>query len=248
MLGGTLTLWYDGPSAVAELLSIYQKSFLGIEDFHSNNMLLYLLEAGSIAARVVFPLFLTVFVAAVLAEVAQVGLKFSFKLTAFDFSKLSVFQGLKRLLGFREGSAVESFPLGLCAEISKIVVCLVVLAGCACACLASIAKLVLWTDYSSVDEAARLGMYVVARLIGVLLGAAVLIGLCELTLERRRRYSRLCMSVEELKQELRESEGDPEIRAQRRHLYREIFEQRMLHSIRRAKLLIVGGLPHSNSA
>lgn len=46
------------------------------------------------------------------------------------------------------------------------------------------------------------------------------------------------MSMEEVKQEYKESEGDPQIKGQRRQLQRELMNQNALSSVRKAKVLV----------
>jgi flagellar biosynthesis protein FlhB len=79
---------------------------------------------------------------------------------------------------------------------------------------------------------------VLARHMGVTLALAVLgLGAADYLLERRRYRARLRTTPEEAKREQRESEGDPEHKAERRRLHREW--QMESSELRTAELLLV---------
>ena len=46
------------------------------------------------------------------------------------------------------------------------------------------------------------------------------------------------MSIDEVKREYKDSEGDPQIKSQRKQLYRQLMNQNTLENVRRAKVLI----------
>ncbi|MCL5778901.1 EscU/YscU/HrcU family type III secretion system export apparatus switch protein [Limibaculum sp. FT325] len=115
--------------------------------------------------------------------------------------------------------------------------------------LAAVAA-VLWLALSG--EAERLAGYtrIEARLMGGLLEAqlwsvltgvtvvAVAIGLADALWQQHRHLGQLRMSHEEMKEESKESEGDPHIRASRRQRARDIATNRMLADVPKADVVI----------
>ncbi|MBL8325843.1 MAG: EscU/YscU/HrcU family type III secretion system export apparatus switch protein [Rubrivivax sp.] len=72
------------------------------------------------------------------------------------------------------------------------------------------------------------------------LGALLaLFAVVDVPLQRRQLARRLRMSVEELKREMRESEGNTEVKAKRRLRMREIVNRRMLAAVPRADLVVM---------
>jgi flagellar biosynthesis protein FlhB len=231
-----------GVRLITCLVSHYwEKSFGPDRDFQTNNMLLYVVELGNGLWKPVITLFLAVFIAAFLAEVVQVGFTFSLKSLAFKLSRLSIAQGFCRILGFREGITEQGVPLGLVKEISKTVMFFSALAGTAIVLSFHIWPTVLFADYDNAGQLLDSGWCVVSRVACGVGGAYLLLGLADLLLERRARCLRLRMDIEELKQEMRESEGDPETKLMRRQMFQELACQGVIQGIRRAKVLVVGG-------
>lgn len=231
-----------GIKGAAGLMSGYwEKTFGPARDFQSNNMLVYVLELSSGLWKPITVLFLALCVTAFLAEAVQVGFTFSLKSLAFKLSRLSVAQGFLRLLGFRDAGLEQGIPLGLVKEISKTVLFFFVLAGTALAMSLKVWPAAFCMNCDSAGQLLDTAWYAASRVAGAVAGVYLLLGLIDLALERRARYSRLRMDIEELKQELRESEGNLEAKMLRRSMYQELAGQGLLQGIRRAKVLVVGG-------
>ena len=69
--------------------------------------------------------------------------------------------------------------------------------------------------------------------------AIVLLGVLEYQVNRAKFMRELEMSRVELQQEMKEDEGDPLVRAQRRMLHREISYRALVHKIRRSRVVVV---------
>ena len=65
------------------------------------------------------------------------------------------------------------------------------------------------------------------------------LGTTELLIERSRRKRRLQMDAEEFKRELRESEGNFEVKAVQRSLQQEILLHDLIQGVRKSKVVIV---------
>jgi flagellar biosynthesis protein FlhB len=139
------------------------------------------------------------------------------------------------------GITEQGVPLGLFKEILKTVIFFSVLAGTAVVLSFHALPAVVSVDYDSAGQLLDSGWNVVSRVACGVGGIYLFMGLADLLLERRARHLRLRMDIEELKVEIRESEGDPETKMMRRHLYQELTCQGIVQGIRRAKVLVVGG-------
>jgi len=235
-----LTLGIASLFIVAKLSAIFvefaAKSFSSGADFIPGNMIIFMQEGAGALLLVVGPLFLTVFASAILSEALQVGVEFHFQNLAPKASRLSVFSGLKRLLGAQtpEESAVG---IGLLIEVWKFSAMLLI--------FLSIATAVVWPLFPELVGALEIellpaiSLAVLWRLFLALAGSALLLGGLDLLSEQKKRRKRLRMDFEEFKRELREAEGDPEMKGMRKQLAHEILFHGFLQSIRRAKVVVV---------
>lgn len=69
--------------------------------------------------------------------------------------------------------------------------------------------------------------------------ALLIVGMGELLWNRRKLYKDLSMSFEEMKEEMKDSEGDPFVKAERRALHRHLTFEKAVAKIRQSKVVIV---------
>lgn len=144
-----------------------------------------------------------------------------------DLARLDPRRGLKRLFG-----------LDNAAETGKSLIKLAVLAWAFWAALAAIWPTLpiaaLWTPATLMDRLTRDLMHLVLLVLGLQAAIAVL----DVSWTRWRFTSRLRMSREDLKQEHRESEGDPKVKGRLRQLRQLRSRQRMLAAVARATVVV----------
>ncbi|MEM7497698.1 MAG: EscU/YscU/HrcU family type III secretion system export apparatus switch protein [Pseudomonadota bacterium] len=76
------------------------------------------------------------------------------------------------------------------------------------------------------------------QILGGTLGVAILVGLADFFWQRHQHHQRQRMSPEEMKREMRETEGDPLLKAKRRQRAEEIATNRMLEKVPNAAVVI----------
>lgn len=89
------------------------------------------------------------------------------------------------------------------------------------------------------DELAALAAGTVARALWWVAGALALLAAGDYLLARRRIGAQMRMTTDEVKRELRESEGDPLIRGKRRARMRELARRRIASAVARADAVVV---------
>jgi flagellar biosynthetic protein FlhB len=67
----------------------------------------------------------------------------------------------------------------------------------------------------------------------------VVIGAADLLWQRHQYRKKMMMTREEVKREYKESEGDPQHKHERQRLHKELLEQRMVNSVRKADFVVV---------
>lgn len=231
----TLCAFFQHQSWV-NLRSFMEKSLLLEADFHSKHMLVSGTDALGLLLSFVGPFFLTMSFLAIATEIAQVGFVFSLESLKPKFEKCNLFRGLARILGVQEEESSNT----LLRDLLKHSVHLLVLGSMFLGVLAGSRRILLAQDYQSAGEV----LEVSALVIGILLVSSLLVlfvlGLVDLSFQRLQRAKRLRMSVEEFRQEHRESQGDPETRGMRKQLHQEILLHGLVQQVRRAAVVVRG--------
>ena len=171
-------------------------------------------EMAAAAATALWPLFLAVMLAAVLGSVAQTGFVFSLEPLRPDFTRLHPAQGFRRI-----------FSLRTLFDTARACVKLVLLA--AVAWLALRALLPGFAALSRVPPSAFVQVLLAdaGALAWKMALALLAVALMDLVFTRREFSRRMRMSRRELKEEHRNREGDPRIRARLRELRREMLRR-----------------------
>lgn len=179
------------------------------------------------ALMLVAPFFIVLMLVGLAAPMALSGWLFTFKPVEPNFSKLNPFKGLARMFS---GHAL--------AELGKALAKAGVI-GC-------VAAMVVW---SQVDEftalltlplesgISRMGHLVVWSLAVVAAGM-VLIVVIDVPLQLWRHTSKLRMTKEDVRKEMKESEGDPHIKAAIRQQQREMAKRRMMSEVPKADVVV----------
>ncbi len=173
------------------------------------------------------PLLLAVLAMAVLANYIQVGSLFSLELIKPDFSKISIFKGLKRLF------SIQSW-----VEMLKSLLKLVIIGYVAYSTIASeLQEIVTLTDRELPAIFAYISRVSFKIFIKSTLVMALLAGL-DYLFQRFQHEKKLRMTHQELKEEFKQTEGDPLIKSRVRSLQREMARRRMMAEVPKADVII----------
>ena len=176
---------------------------------------------------IVLPLIAIMAVIAALSTTLSGGLIFAPKLALPKFSKLNPITGLKRMFGtdalIQLGKAVAKF--------------LVVAAILLVSVMNNLNDL---TNISQMDlgQAVRVaGTIIVDSCFWLSLGL-VLVALVDVPLQRHQLNKKLKMTKQEVKDEMKNSEGNPEVKGQIRRRQREILNNKMMTKVKDADVVI----------
>jgi flagellar biosynthetic protein FlhB len=173
------------------------------------------------------PLMLAVLAMAVLANYIQVGSLFSVELIKPDFSKIDIFKGLKRL-----------FSIQSLMEMLKSLLKLLIIGYVAYSTIAGELKgIVPLTDQElpaifSYISRVSFNIFIKSTLV-----MALLAGL-DYLFQRLQHEKKLRMTHQELKEEFKQTEGDPLIKSRVRSLQREMARRRMMAEVPKADVII----------
>jgi len=178
-------------------------------------------------AQVMLPIFGFILLTGVLTNVFQVGFLFLPDKLVPDVSRLSLFQGLKRIFSI---TGIMRLGFGL----FKILV------------IGSVASVALWYRWEEVLGASALDLRPLATfLIDITLGTVLWIGLALMLLamldyafQRWKHEQDLMMTHQESREEMKNMQGDPQILARRRAIQRQMAMNRMSDAVPTADVVI----------
>ncbi|MCC7549022.1 MAG: flagellar type III secretion system protein FlhB [Burkholderiales bacterium] len=173
------------------------------------------------------PWFVLVAVAAIAASMSVSGWLFSFEALQPDFARLSPMRGLKRI-----------FSLHGLIELGKAVLKAVLIGG--------VAAWIVWDQRAEIvalaNEALQPSLVHLARILGytflMVAGALLLVVLVDVPFQLWDHARQLRMTKEEVRQEAKETEGDPQIKARIRSLQREAARRRMMAEVPKADVVV----------
>ena len=171
--------------------------------------------------------FLLLALAAIAGNMIQHRLVWSAESLKPKFSKISPGAGLKRIFGKQ---AAANFLKGL----FKLVAVGVVMTA------------ILWPErhrlesFMSFDPAMVLGATtsMTLHLLGAVVAALAVVAILDYFFQYRQWYERQKMSLQEMKDEFKQSEGDPHIKAKIRQLRQQRMKKRMMAAVPKASVII----------
>jgi type III secretion protein U len=180
------------------------------------------------AVVLVLPLILVLASASALAGVIQVGAVFSIEPIKPQLARLNPFAGAKRL-----------FSLHTLVGLLKLIVKTLVLGAVIWLVTLHALPNLLRSHWLPADGILPFA----ARLFGILawsaVGAFIAIAAFDLWFQSWDYRRRNRMSIEEVRFDQKEAEGDPHVRSRRRQLHREVSDATMLQNVRQASVVVV---------
>ncbi len=181
---------------------------------------------GEVALALMLPL-LTLVLAAAAGTLVQIGLVFATEKIGFDASRLSPLGGFQRLFSLRSG--VEFIKsLAKVAAVATVAVWMV---------MPSFDGVIAMTNAPVGQMPGEIYKLVLRLLFGVLAVVTVL-ALVDYTYQRFAFLGSMRMSKQEVKEENKQAEGDPIIRARLRQIRMERARRRMMAAVPKASVVI----------
>ncbi|CDF58007.1 flagellar biosynthesis protein FlhB [Thermobrachium celere] len=187
-------------------------------------LFIYMLKNGLISS---LPIILTVMVLGIISNIAQIGFVISKEGLKPQFSKLNPINGIKRL--FSKRSLEE-----LIKSIAKIIVISYFSYKYISSVLYDILKISDLNPKGILPLVSRIINGQLVRLVIILF----IIGILDFIFQKRQLKKELRMTKEEIKEELKQTEGNPQIKSRLRQKQREIAMRRMMHEVPKATVVI----------
>ncbi len=214
--------WYGLADATQYYLQSCASIPLTVESIQS-----VLLEVAARTLYIVMPYFLIFFLVGIAANLFQVGFIFSNKALIPKFSKLNPLEGMKRLVSARG-------IMELAKSVGKIFL------------IAPVMIYIIYTDIPDMlgisglgvkeglqhigDEALELALYALLILF--------ILAVIDYAYQRWQHEKDLRMTKEEIRQEMKDTQGDPQIKGRIRSIQREMARKRMMEEVPKADVVV----------
>jgi flagellar biosynthetic protein FlhB len=228
-LAATGALFMFGAAAAEGLMGMLVDGLQvrGNELAQDDVMLRQLGDSGSLALLAIVPLFAAMFVAAVASPALIGGWTFSSEALSFKRERLDPVRGIGRMFSVR--SVVELLKsiakFALIAGIAVIVIR---------SQLAEIGALATQSIGPAIVESGRITLY---ALLSMAAGLGIIAAI-DAPFQLWQHTKELRMSMQEIREEMKESEGSPETRSRIRQMQQTLARRRMLQDVPKANVVI----------
>lgn len=229
LMAGLLMLFMQGPALYQTLATITRKAFTFNRTQLNDTQIMLELFVSMLQTSLLalIPVLAATALAAILAPMMIGGWLFTFESLAFNFGRMNPVSGIGRMLSVR--SVVEMIKTILKSAL-----------------IGGVATFVLWKEkdqfialVSMPPDTGFLYLWEMIRftLLSVV-GAMAAIVLIDVPFQLWDYYKGLRMTKEEVRQESKESEGDPQVKGRIRQLQREAARKRMMAEIPKADVIV----------
>ena len=177
---------------------------------------------------VMLPLVAVSLLAAFVAPLAMGSLHYSGKSLLPDFGRLNPLAGIKRTWG----------PESL-AELAKSLLRVALVGGAAGLALVHGLDVLRGMPNQSLEEAVRTGLHFAGRLLLATAGALALLAALDAPYQKWNWLRKLKMTRQELRDEMKESEGNPQVKGKIRQMQFQLSQRRMMEAVPSADVIVV---------
>jgi flagellar biosynthetic protein FlhB len=236
LLSGTLAIWFIGSSLVKTLQTDLKQTlnFGVIKELNSAEIFLsyqnFLIDLGIIF----LPILGIIFIAAVCAPLFIGGWTFSAEKLIPDFTKLNPIQGISNI-----------FSINSLVELLKAILKTLFIGFASWLLITSQIDSILSLLSRSIQESSALQGYIILWCLTFMVVSLSVISMIDVPYQIYRYSDRLKMSRQELRDESKETEGNPEIKAKIRAQQREMSRRRMMSKVPSADVVITNPTHYS---
>ncbi len=220
--GILLVFYFAGASFMRNITGLTGR-LLGLS--YGRDSLTVMRSASLEMAMIIAPFFVAAILFAVLSNVAQGGIMF--KPLSFELSKLNPMNGLQNLF------SISALP-GLIKSTFKFILGMVLFY-----IMAKKALVILpMTSAMELPEVQSIAFGLIGKTVAYAFSTYFVLALLDFLYERWKFERSIKMTKEEIKEESRESNGDPHIKAKIRSMQRDMARRRMMEAVPRATVVI----------
>ncbi|MDI3309939.1 MAG: flagellar biosynthesis protein FlhB [Thermoanaerobacterium sp.] len=231
-IAGFIVIYFTVQNSIAEIMNLVKFLFLnygGASDstFTINGIYKLFEMVFSVFIKLILPTIATVFIIALVSTYAQVGFVFTLETLNFKLERLNPLDGLKRM--FSKRSLLE-----LVKSIIKIGILAYVMYSFLIGQYKGIPQLL----DMSVQDLIKYNLNIFGGILLRISIVLIVLGVIDYVYQWREYESNLRMSKEDIKEEFKETEGNPQIKSEIKKKQRQISMRRMMQNIKKADVVI----------
>jgi flagellar biosynthetic protein FlhB len=232
LAGVLLTLTWAGPRLVRGLMNATRQGLERMGDsplrfVEPGELTGVAIQGIGVMALLVGPIAGAAVVCSVAGNVLQGGWNIATEAVRLDFSRLNPANGLRRLALPRAG-----------LDLVRMLLVVTIICWLACKVVMAAVLQVPAMGLSSPANAAEVGWSEALRLLRYCATTLAIVALADLALARWRYYKSLRMTKQEVRDDVRLTDGNPEIKGRVRQKQREFLRRRMMASVPKATVVI----------
>jgi len=218
----------------SKLQDYYIKMHDQLADFNSEDMLLYASVAIRVLVEILGPFLLLMFLLAGFIEFAQGGFRLNFNAISFKLKRLNMAENLKNIFRASESSP----PTKLAYEVLRRGLLLIVFLVVSFSALLIFSLELLHSNLGGLAELNLALSKYATMIICVNLAVFALYAVVDFAISKKRWSDKLRMDTEEFKKELRDTDGNPELKGMRNQLHQEILRNSLVQGVRKARVVV----------
>ncbi|VUD69244.1 Yop proteins translocation protein U [Thalassocella blandensis] len=235
LLSVTGYFWLFSESMLVRIKSLFQLP-ARYADMPLDRMIVpALLDMTISAAIILAPLLLVVLIFAIVSNVSQTGWVFSSEPVKPNIQNISIVNGAKKI-----------FSAQNLMEFVKSIIKIVVMSYVAWYVIRDNMQQLIQIPTCGADCALYITGSLMMKLILYCLAAFLFLAGADFGLERYLYFKKLKMSIDEVRREYKETEGNPEIKGRRKELHRELMnEQAIVKRVEQADVLVTNPIHYA---
>ncbi|WAI18597.1 MAG: flagellar biosynthesis protein FlhB [Buchnera aphidicola (Acyrthosiphon caraganae)] len=236
LLVGFINLWWYRDLIIFNLGKIMCNSFdFNKNDFlNENSTLLEIFISLKNIFFIFFPFLLSLLIVIIIPPLLFSGIELNFKSLKFNFAKLNPFDGLKRM-----------FSVQIIAELIKIILKLFIVSSISFWYLSVSFSEILFLIKESYISALSHGCNIIFSCCFLIIFGLVPIVFLDIIWQQFNYYKKIKMTRQEIKDELREKEGNPNIKIRIRRAMKAAMRRKMISDIPTADVIITNPIHYS---
>lgn len=229
MLVACLSIFFLGEGVLAQVIQLLEDTFTLTrhEIFDVNVMVKKLSAAISMVVMALLPLFLVLVATSLFAGSLIGGFNFSVESLAPKYERIDILKGIKRMVSLRA-----------LMELLKALAKFVLIVGLGIILLYVQAQKIYFLDNGKVDAAITMGGEILLWSFFILSLSLIVIAIVDVPFQIFQHNKQIKMTQQELRDELKNTEGNPEVKSKIKQLQRDIAENRMMSEVPKADVVI----------
>jgi flagellar biosynthetic protein FlhB len=192
-----------------------------------NYLIPHFTESGMTAIFAIFPFMLLMFAIALFGPMSIGGISFSMSAMAFKMNRLNPLSGLKRMFGVK----------GL-VELIKALLKVLLIGSIVYVLLKLFTNEILNLGFESTQDSIIHAYRLILLIFTASSAGLIIVALIDAPYQYWQHHKQLRMTLQEVKDEFKETEGNPENKGRIRNLQRELAQKRMMEAVPNADVVI----------